>query len=223
MQESSVQNIIGGRHRISPRSGALSLVRKFDQAHAYLILEQYEGDERVISDMHLVIKRETEKLPNKKADIVHRELDVDDLLELGKKGLHSITWSVTQDQMKQLAELLKQEKKRVANNEIDYHVVGNALAAGLFGASLQAAQSESVRLWSVEHQKGSVSEYLLRRGHNCYSWAQGMAMNIGVNPPTIWNELIAKDPRKVLNKGAVEGEQPEPTTGPSSSGDCCLL
>lgn len=209
--EESVANIIGGRHLIGSQLGALSLVRKLNEAHAYLILEQYHNGEFFFNKMHLVIKRGTEESANKKADVLQRSLTLDEVLKLQSQGLYSVTWSVTQQQIQQLMTLFEQEIKRVANNEIDYHTVGNASTAGLFGASLQAAQSESLRLWSIAHHKGSASEYLLRRGHNCYSWTQAMAVAIGVNPPTHWHEFFAKDPRKVLN-GQLIGEDIELTS-----------
>ena len=88
----------------------------------------------------------------------------------------------------------------MATNAIDYHFVGNAPLAGLVGASLQAAQSDAIREWSLQNSSGAVSDYLLIQGHNCYSWAQAMVMNIGLPAPTTWSECFVKDPRKTLNE-----------------------
>jgi hypothetical protein len=201
-----------GNNLIDDQIGALSLVRKFNAAHAYLILEYKHKGEQSAEDIHLVVKRGTEGDHPPKADIVYREnLSFEQLHEVAA-GCYSVTWSVTQEEIAKLRELVSSEQVRTANNSIDYHVVGNVSMAGLFGASLQAVQSHDIHQWSQQNSKGSVSDYLLVNGHNCYSWAQAIVMNIGLVPPSAWSECFVKDPRRTLHEGQVEGMREEPNT-----------
>lgn len=193
-----MQNLIGGKHLVDNELGVLSLVRKFNAAHAYLILEYQRDEQLCVDDIHLVVKRGTENNHPPKADIVHRKnLTIDQLNEV-VGNCYSVSWAVTQSEMARLRSLVVREQVRVADNAIDYHIVGNAPAAGLVGQSLQVAQSEAIREWSLQNSSGMASEYLLVNGHNCYSWAQAMVMSLGLPAPTIWSECFVKDPRKTL-------------------------
>lgn len=212
------RNMIGGNHLLSEEYGALSLVRKFGAAHAYLVLERVNEGERLTVDVHLVVKHGTEDLPNQKGEIVYREIGFQMLYDLSQ-GCHSVTWSIDTKQMEAFERLVKQEKKRADQDEIGYCVVGYAKGAGLFGSSLEQLKSESIKEWSIQHSHSSASEFLLKREHNCYSWAQAMVINLGFSPPTKWSECFAKDPRRVI-EGARDGDASEE---PSTGGGKCLV
>ncbi|GAG15588.1 unnamed protein product, partial [marine sediment metagenome] len=94
MQDPSQHNLIGGKHIISNQMWALSLVRKLGREHAFLVTEGMDEGDRFIRETHLIIK---DDLKNTKADILVRELDVDELKKLGE-NCHSKTWSISREQ-----------------------------------------------------------------------------------------------------------------------------
>jgi len=215
MQQDNFQkSLIAGRDLISENQGALSLVRKFGAQHAYLVLERLkEGGQRYTVDAHLVIKQGTEDAPRPLGDIVYREITLVDLMKLSE-GCHSVTWGVSEDQMETFEKIIEDQQTRAAENKIEYLVFGKAAAAGLFGVSLQQSHSEALEAWSVANKKGSVSDYLLRKGHNCYSWALSVVLNIGgLNPPHEgFLKCVVRAPHGVI-EGTKDGDAEEPTTG----------
>ncbi len=198
-------NAVGGRYIIDENQGALSLVRKFGAAHAFLLLEGMMHGKRHMLEIHLVIKEGTENKAVPKADIIFWAIDIDRLKKLAA-GCYHTSWAVTPEQIRALEMIVVEEQGRANRGEIDYFLPGKAPAAGFFGASLQQSRSEALREWSTQHKKGSVSDYLLRSGHNCYSWAASVVRAVGLNPPTSFVETFIKDPRRTIVGDA------EPTT-----------
>ena len=194
-----VYNVFGGHYFIHEEQGVLSLVRKFNAAHAFLVLESIMHSQRHLLEIHLVIKNGTENTPIPKADILFRNISVDRLKALAA-GCHHASWAVTPEQMRALELIVVAEMSRSHRNEIDYFLAGNAPAAGFFGASLQQSKSEALREWSVQNKKSSVSDYLLGSGHNCYSWAKAVVQALGLNPPTSFVEAFIKDPRLTIGE-----------------------
>lgn len=212
-RENHTRNLINPSHFISERQGALSLVRKLGADHAYLVLERLNRDgKRCIVDAHLVIKKGTEKQPRPLGHVIYRAITLGDLMKLSM-DCHSVTWGVSEDQMETFDEIVKAQQKQAAEDKIEYVVFGKAAAAGSSGASLEQFHSKVLKDWSVAHKKGSVSDYLLRKGHNCFSWAVAVVLNVGgLKPPQEgFSKCVVRKPYSAV-KGTKDGDADQPTT-----------
>jgi hypothetical protein len=169
-----VKNIIGGEHTIGQNKWALSLVRKFNADHAYLILESLnEKNEPVVMDFHLVVKKDSNE---KKGDVVCRNISnkLEELKEIGE-SCSSYTWEVNHEQVLKLSQKVKEQKKLADEDKINYVYMGKSKISGGFASLAEDAQ---VSLGTTS-DNASV-DTLLREGHNCGSWAVAMAQDLGL-------------------------------------------
>jgi len=198
------RNLIGGESFIGQRQGALSLVRKFKCKHAYLILEYLDkNNERISMQAHLFIDEETKNKRSPNAKIYYKKLTLKKLIDLSSESsqgkLYSVTWNINVDKMRLFDTIVTEQVARAKAGKIKYSEPGKAPMAGSIGTSLHASKLQACEEWSTMKSRGSVSQYLLKNGHNCYSWAQAVAMQLDVKPPHTWLEFFIKDPTRVLH------------------------
>jgi hypothetical protein len=181
-----------GEKEISKNNWVLSLVRKFDKDHAFLILEGINSDgSRCMKQAHLFIKEDSN---NKKAIIVYKLITLESLRELSE-GCKSISWDITKIQSKAVRALIRSEVDRGARGEIDYVITGNSKVNGLFGDSLEQSHLDESKNYSAEKTNNAAMYALLKSGHNCYSWAYAMVKAIQL--PLIqqsWISVLVKRP-----------------------------
>jgi ribulose 1,5-bisphosphate carboxylase large subunit-like protein len=197
----TLKNIIGGNIVLTEDYWALSLVRKENADHAYLILEGVEQGERFIRDAHLVIKEDGN---DKKADIIYREISIQKLQEVGA-NCSSYTWNISKPQAEALINLIQSEQQRAQNNEINYVLMGQSKLNNVFAHSAQSLNTEA-------HSANNASiDMLTREGHNCHSWAIAMVRTIGLKFANHWTSFIAVIPRLEV-QGTHYADEPEPDT-----------
>ena len=217
------KNIIGGQHDIDQNIWALSLVRKEGADHAYLILEGIdEKGERIIEDMHLVVKKGTN---GRKGEVVsrstlyHPTFKLEDIIEVSS-DCSSYTWNVNSAQVQKLKELVQSEKQRADKNEINYVLFGDPVLSGIVGASLDQMRSTESKEALAKKSDNHSMDMLLRTGHNCGSWAIAMARALELQFRTSWLSFVAVYPAKEI-QGAHDGDKGEPTTRPP--GGCRMM
>lgn len=163
-------NIIGGNHIINKDIWALSLVRKFNADHGYLIMEGISDDnQRIIMDAHLVVKTGSNE---KKAKIIYRDISGNNKLqELQKIGqsCSSYTWNISRFQADTFVSLVQSEQQRADEDKINYVQFGPSKISGGF-VSLPDDAKASLGNYS----DNAFMDTLLREGHNCGSWAIAM-------------------------------------------------
>jgi len=201
-----MRNLIGNTHEITQNMWALSLVRKMEADHAYLILEGVDEEGgRATHDAHFVVKAGTN---NKKGEVVFREyLSISKLREVAE-GCHSYTWALEKAQVDRFIEIVRAEQVK----DIDYVMGGKTNISGLFGASLEGAGSSESKESLVNSSLNNPSlDLLLRKGHNCGSWAVGVVQALGLKAPTSWLSCVIHVPRNEV-KGTHNADEEEPTT-----------
>jgi hypothetical protein len=239
----SLKTIVGGMHIITNDIWALSLVRRLDKEHAFLLLEGvYEG-RRVAIRIDLKCKEGTN---NTKAEIVSRELNVPELIDLAA-DLHSITWNINTEQRKALQDLIEAEKLRSEAGLINYIMPGKSKVSGSVAASTEASGSyashnasqvriqerreninkqltlmpeESAGRWRLLASYISVEsvDMLLRHGHNCYSWSVEVVIAIRLEyQESFFKQLVVRNPVPAI-KGNSRGEDQN-----STSTHCTIL
>jgi hypothetical protein len=226
------KTIVGGKHPLNDNLWALSLVRRLGEEHAFLVLEGMLDGMRVAEKIDLKCKPGSN---NTKAEIVSREISVQDLVTLGAK-CHSITWSIDAAQREALESLVEAEKLRSQANLINYLMLGNSKVSGSVADSAQASGSHvslhasqssvqekrdriNKQLESMpEHSAGrwrKLASYmsvesvdmLLRHGHNCYSWSVEVVKAIRLPyQEDSFKELVICNPTSAI-KGNSRGEE----------------
>lgn len=211
-EQQEFKNLIGGKHTINQRIWALSLVRKFDADHAYLIMEGIGDDnQRIVMDAHLVVKKGSN---DKKGDIVYRDIS-DRLEELQKIGIScsSYTWNISRFQVNTFDSLIQSEQQRAKENKINYVQFGQAKITGVF---VSLADDEKASLGD-----NPLIDALTRDGHNCGSWAVAMVRALqlpfkGNYMPFFFNRpkdyLLPKEQKTGDKKPEPITTEPEPTT-----------
>lgn len=198
-----LRTIVGGQHLITPSRWALSLVRKANADHAYLILEGVdENNERFCMDAHLVVKKTNER----KADIVFRGIPVNQLKEIGD-SCHAYTWTLSKEAGETLITTIKSEKARADRNEINYVLAGKTQVNTFISNSLWNESKESLE----NHSQNASIEGLTRDGHSCCSWAISMVKSLGLPTPSSFTPFIVCVPRHVL-KNTHNGNLEEPSS-----------
>lgn len=187
-------NYIGGEHEISQEQGAISLVRRQNRTHAFLVVEYVDDkDEQQVYKIDFVLKEGSQD----KANITCEAMSLDDLCNLGTE-CYSTTWELSTIKREMLDEHVANEKARADRDEIDYQRVGDSPIAGSLGSSMTKALSPDRK----EMQKGSSRscDPLVWKGHNCYSWAVAALRSICITniPEESVTKFIFKDPRKQL-------------------------
>lgn len=227
----ALKTIVGGKHMISSDVWALSLVRRLDKEHAFLVLEGVYDGGRVATRIDLKCKEGTN---NTKAEIVTRELNVTELIDLGA-DVYSITWNIDTEQRKALLDLIEAEKLRSQAGLINYITLGNSKAGGSVATSTEASglyashnasqvsiqesrenidkqlklmPEESAGRWRLLASYISVEslDMLLRHGHNCYSWSVEVVKAIRLEyQESFLKELLVCNPVSAI-KGNTRGE-----------------
>lgn len=201
-----VRTIVGGQHLLTQENWALSLVRKLEADHAYLILEGVDDDQsRFCMDAHLVIKKGSD---GKKADIVNRGLTPHQVKEVGD-ACHSYTWQISKAKAEQLIGWVKEQKAKADRDEINYVLAGKTKLNTFFNKSLINESNESVE----NHSRNVSVDALLVKGHSCCSWAIEMITKLGLPTPTSFAPFFACIPKNIV-QGTNNGDalQEEPTT-----------
>lgn len=161
-------NLIGGEHTINQDIWALSLIRKFNADHAYLVMEGINSEqERIIMDAHLVQKKSNPKM----ADIVYRDISerFDELQAIGQ-SCSAYTWNINRFQADALVTLIQSEQQRANEDKINYVEFGKAKITGVFVSLPEDAKASLGDNASIDA--------LMRDGHNCGSWAIAMVRKL---------------------------------------------
>lgn len=195
---SEMRTIVGGQHLLTSNVWALSLVRKLDADHAYLILEGVdENQARICMDAHLVVKKSNQR----KADIVFRGITLNQLKAVGE-ACHSFTWTLSKAQAEQLMATIKAEKARADKEEINYVMAGKTLINTFVSNSLWNESKLSLE----NHSKNVSVDALTREGHSCCSWAIAMIKSLHLPTPANFTAFIACVPKDLV-KGAHNGDE----------------
>lgn len=192
-----------GDKEITHEKAAISLVRKFDKDHSFLVLEKLDKQgNREMKQAHLFIKEDSN---NKKAIIVYKDIDLDALKELSE-GCHAITWTLDRDGANYFKSLVEFEVNRSAQGKIDYVITGNSKINGLFGDSLEQSNLDNAKKQS-EQTNNMYMASLLTHGHNCFSWADAMITALQLEKKQdSWKAVLVKRPMVEL-KGQVDGDK----------------
>ena len=197
-----MKTIVGGSHVISNDLWALSLIRREGKHHAYLILEGVDKDgERVMQEVHFHIKEGTD---GKKGEVTFGDMPIGKLRKVGEK-CNSYTWHLTQEQVEKFNSIIISEQKR----DYDYVHFGKTKTGGLLGDSLESSGSKQSKQ-SLENKSGGSScmDALLRKGHNCLSWAKAVVQALELRTPTSWVSLMVVAPKHEL-QGTHDGNAPK--------------
>jgi len=164
MPSTTMYNLIGGAHLLSNKKWVLSMVRKPDATHAFLVIEGMLANKYIAYDAHLVIK---EGSNGKKGSIVFRQLALSQVESLTQqtntpssaghylqsikcdksvslkelqnkgKGCSSMSWGISREQAIACIALIEAFKIRGEEDKIDYIVTGKTYTGGFFGHSLE--------------------------------------------------------------------------------------
>lgn len=214
-------SLISQYHSIDNTLWALSLVRKNNTEHAFLVLEGIdETNNEFIQEIHLTYKKDTPNV-NTHAMIVDKRIDYDYLRSYAQ-NCHAYTWSITIAQANALIALTAMEKERAKNNELIYNIKGNTSTSASIGKSLGSVglmaskQSSVEKIEALCKNHGSIlsREFLrdlLVQGHSCYSWADAMVKAIQLTPPkeNMLIQCVIRNPMTI--KGKQVGEEIEET------------
>lgn len=204
-QPNQIRSVVGGQHLLDPNTWALSLVRKIEADHAYLIIEGVDDNQaRICMDAHLVVKKSNER----KADIIFRGITFNQLKAVGE-ACHSFTWTLSKAQAEQLMASIKADKARADNDEINYVMAGKTLVNTFVSNSLWNESKVSLE----NHSKNVSIDALTREGHSCCSWAIAMIKSLHLSTPDNFTAFIACVPKDLV-KGTHNGDEvlDEPTT-----------
>lgn len=179
------RSVINDKRKLVEGEWVLSLVRRKNTAHAYLILEGLENKEVTIRKRAELAFKETapKKRDPLRTQIYYYDL-TDDRLELMRRDQNDYlckTFIITPEEKVRLDTKIEADQDR----EIPYNLGGHTKSSGFFGASLASAGPSESRASSIASAEkkvegGSSSGYslghsslaTLRDGHNCLSWAE---------------------------------------------------
>jgi hypothetical protein len=196
-----LRTIVGAKpHYINKDVWALSLVRGRGKHHAYLILEGMDEEgERVMEAAHFRIKEGTD---DKKGEVTFGDMAIEKLKKVGE-NCHSYTWDIIKEQVEKFHSIVNDELER----DIDYVHFGKSKTNGLLGESLDHSGSTRSKQ-SLHDNSGQYScmDALLRKGHNCLSWAKAVVKALELGTPTSWVSFVATDPEREL-QGNHDGKE----------------
>lgn len=183
---------------------ALSIIRKENKNHAYIILEGLKDNEPIAWEAHLFDSGVDTVQP--KAGILFEVMD-DDKLYYVSKECNCMSWDFEANRFEELKNIIEIYQQSAEIKEINYQVYGDAITVGAVGGSLETFGSEDSRNNSVNNSNNSVSQYALRKGHNCYSWAVEVVSKLSFEVPQHWTGFFVSDPkRQIIGRKKVDNE-----------------
>ncbi|MBA2653242.1 MAG: hypothetical protein H0U73_13400, partial [Tatlockia sp.] len=186
-----MRNLISGDFELTPERWILSILRRKNGDHAFLILEGLDSEnKRVISRAELGYRKD-----EKSADLSDRshyqiyftpQVNVELLRKTAEaKTFCYQSFSINTKQKDEFLATVQREVKSSAEQKLPYVTFGNqhALAGGFFGSSVERVGGQSKKQASIEANHSSLGhnnsvpflhetiDASLQRGHSCVSWA----------------------------------------------------